>query len=699
MNVADGWAAVLDAVAQAMQPDPALHIDEWAEEHIVLKPPAAMAGPYRLAHTPMARRILQALSPHNPATRIVVRGASQMLKTQTAICAVMGWMHRAPANILALEPTDKLAKRLSTRMAAAIDACDPVRDIVARPRSRDARNTIDCKEFTGGALYITTAGSAANLAEIPARYIFCDEVDRMDDNVNGEGDPIELAEARTTTFSGRQKVYIVSSPTIQDASKIDVQFDRGTQEHYHVPCPHCDELHELVLENFKHRRDDAGNVVHAWFDCPHCGAEIDEAQKPDMLRDAALGGTARWVATAAGDGETLSFQVTAFYAPPGSVTWLGLARQYVRAVEQLEQFSNLEPMRVFHNTRLAQSYAYQSNTPKADDLRTRALAYSELTVPEGGLLLVAGVDVQHDRLAVVIRAFGRGEESWLVYWGEIHGATSNSEAGAWLDLDALLLQDIPTAYGSTLRVRAVSIDGSDGNRTDVVHAHVRRRQQRGYMAIKGAAEQTSDRREIYAPPRPVDPGKRRTISRHGLHTHIVGTNRAKDLILESRVHLQGTGPGRMHAYASVRGDYWDQLTSEIKAPHGPKKRPVWLRKGGTRNEALDCEVYALHAARSVKTNLMREAHWQALEQRLRQRSLLDPVITDAAVIKEPTLADDTPPPEAPISAAVQTPVPQPAAALARPNTPPPAAATPATTSKKSRRGSTKRGAGFAINSW
>jgi phage terminase large subunit GpA-like protein len=80
----------------------------------------------------------------------------------------------------------------------------------------------------------------------------------------------------------------------------------------------------------------------------------------------------------------------------------------------------------------------------------------------------------------------------------------------------------------------------------------------------------------------------------------------------------------MHWYASVRPDYWEQLVSEVKAPSRfNRNRKTWTKKSGVRNEALDCEVYALHAARSVKTNLMHEAHWAGDRAALRQRTLID----------------------------------------------------------------------------
>jgi phage terminase large subunit GpA-like protein len=48
---------------------------------------------------------------------------------------------------------------------------------------------------------------------------------------------------------------------------------------------------------------------------------------------------------------------------------------------------------------------------------------------------------------------------------------------------------------------------------------------------------------------------------------------------------------------------------------------VWQKKAGRRNEALDCEVYSLHAARSLKTHLLRDHEWDQLEQQLLQPTL------------------------------------------------------------------------------
>src|SRR5690606_24460130 len=101
---------------------------------------------------------------------------------------------------------------------------------------------------------------------------YFDEIDRAELSVDGEGDPVEIAEARATQYENDAKFFYTSSPSIKGMSKIDELFDMGTQERYHVPCPHCGHLHPLLLEHFRYRRDEeTGYMDRAWFVCPDCG--------------------------------------------------------------------------------------------------------------------------------------------------------------------------------------------------------------------------------------------------------------------------------------------------------------------------------------------------------------------------------------------------------------------------------------------
>jgi phage terminase large subunit GpA-like protein len=303
------------------------------------------------------------------------------------------------------------------------------------------------------------------------------------------------------------------------------------------------------------------------------------------------------------------------------------------------------------------------------------------------MVLTAGVDVQHDRLAIIIRAWGRGNESWLVYWGEIHGQTLIENAGAWVDLDALLTTEFMHASGNTMTIRAASIDSSDGRATDAVYAYVRKRQGRNYMAIKGASEQTGSSKEIFSRPNTsIDTNRRHKPHPSGVRPYIVGTQRAKDLLIEGRIRLTGNGPGRVHWYKSVRPDYWEQITSEIKAPHKTiKNRLVWQLRSGARNEALDGEVYALHAALSLKLHLLKPSQWDAMEKSLRQWQIFAQPAASTDV-QTPAQSDDEVQ-EAPEAVEV---------APARPAPPAPAPVAP---ERKSKGRSQRRAGGYSANNW
>lgn len=643
-GIADGHAEAMRAIAKAMQPDPELHLDVWSEENVVIPKGSAFSGPYRLAHTPYARRVLQCLSPGHPCVRVAVMAASQMLKTQVFINAALGWIALAPANILALEPTANLAKRLSARITKAIEACDAAAEKVAKPRSRDAQNTMDRKEFDGGAIHITTAGAAANLAEIPARYVFCDEVDRMELSVNSEGDPVELAEARGTTYEGQFKAYHVSSPTLLGSSKIATLHAQGTQEQYHVPCPHCQELQPLEQEFFRYAYDpDTDSVDRAWFVCRHCGAEIDEHHKTTMLPDVEMGGLARWVATAQGDGETVSFHINAFYAPLGSISWIRLARQHARALQRKAK-GDPSAIQVYENTRLAIPHNNSESTSTVAQMKARAEPYPLRVIPDAALVLTMAVDTQPNRLEVQIEAWGPFMEHWVIDYQVLNGDPSEppgKPGSVWARLDEI--RRTPFAHASGARpipISAYAIDSGGANTQDVYNygaarAHV------GCLIIKGANR--PNKPIISSTPSRVDIDWSGQKTEGGAVLWMIGTDVAKDYI-HNRLKLS-EGPGAWHYPEAMPDEWYEGVLSERKQVRYVKGHAVreWIKAAGDRNEPLDVSVYNLAVAHHLGLH-----KWSALDwQRLREK--LVPAHMTPDLFSTPTL--DQPPQQLPPAAA------------------------------------------------
>lgn len=620
-SVADGFSLCWSAIGQGLTPDPDMQVDKWADEHMVLAPGKnAAPGPYRTARTPYARAIMRALSPSHPCRRVVVMGPSQLLKTQVAMNWIGACIHQAPGNILTLLPTLPLAKRVSSRLADTIKLVPELRERVAEPRSRDARNTTDTKEFIGGALYITTAGSASNLAEIPARYVYGDEVDRWEGDVGGEGDPVELAEARTSTFEYNAKIYFTSSPTIDGQSRVAALHDAGNQQRYHVPCPHCHELQVLEWEVSGYtadghawkagiKWDDDEQPRRAWYVCPHCGCEIDESQKTWMLRDADDGGTAEWRPTQAGDGQTESFHINALYAPVGFISWLSLVRQYLKAKAKQEK-GDQEPMQVFYNTRLAKCWDASLESTKAEELRARAEDYRLGTVPAGGLVLTCAVDTQPSRLEVEIKAWGAGLENWVVGYHILWGDPSMNDV--WLKLDEILRTPIQHASGQMLRIACTCVD-SGGSNTQDVYNYTRHRKHLNVLAIKGASRPN---RPVIGRPTKVDVNWQGDIQKDGALLWLIGTDVAKDWIYGR--FKQATGPGACHFSKDLPDDYFAQVTAERKIARHVKGfwRTEWVKKPGDRNEALDVFVYNLAGAYFLGLHAYTDARWEELRQRI-----------------------------------------------------------------------------------
>lgn len=606
---ADGAATYRAAYLRGLKPDPELWIDEWADEYqrIPKDTGAAEPGKYHTSRTPFAREPMRCLSPLHPCKRVVTMVASQMMKTQIALNWIGGNIHMAPANILALLPSEKLARRVSSRIDKTIKAVPKLAERVAKPRSRNGQNTLDTKEFEGGTLYCTTAGSASNLAELAARYIYGDEIDRWEVSVDSEGDPVELAEARGTTFGRRAKFYFSSSPTIKGVSRIDDLYQISDQRRYFVPCPHCCTYQVLEWGRLKYSAD--FSRVDYLCSHPECGALIEEHHKSEMLT------AGEWRATAEGDGETVGFHLNALYSPLGWLSWLSLAKQYEKA-KLAQNRGDSEPMQVFYNTRLALVWDAASEQTKAGELKARAEDYRLGDVPDGGLILTAAVDVQDNRLELLVIAWGEWRERWIVDFLVIPG--SPSDARTWALLDEALQKRYTHASGTPLAICATAID-SGGHHTDEVYQFTRLRRWRNIVAVKGSSR--PGRPVLAQRPSKVDVTWNGKTDKQGAELWFVGTDTAKDWIYGQ--YEQKEGPGALHFSSDLPDDFYDQAVAERRLTRYIKghKRTEWVKGKAERNEALDLLVYNLAAAQFLGLHRYRENEWSKLRVALSQGSL------------------------------------------------------------------------------
>lgn len=667
---ADGAKVYREAYGRGLKPDPQLWVDEWSDEYMRIPRDtgAAEPGKYRTARTPYAREPMRCLSPAHPCKRVITMVASQLMKTQIALNWIGALIHMAPSNILTLLPSLALAKRVSARIGKTIAATPELKERVAASRSRDARNTMDTKEFEGGTLYATTAGSASNLAELAARYIYGDEIDRWDVDVDEEGDPVDLAETRGSTFGRNAKFYFSSSPTIKGASRIADLFETSDQRYYYVPCPTCGHMQVLEWERLLYSAD--FQTVHYKCSSPDCDVLIEEHHKGEMLAQG------EWRSHAKGDGETVGFHLNALYAPLGWTSWADLAKQFEKA-KRAQDRGDLEPMQVFYNTRLAKVWDSAVEQTKAEVLQARALQENYVlgTLTVGVLVLTCSVDVQANRLEVMVIGWGVGMERWVVDFRVIPGDPADQRT--WDLLDELLKARYRHPCGVALGILATGID-SGGHHTHEVYQFCRVRRWRNVFALKGASK--PGKPVIAQRPSLVDVTWKGQTERNGAELWMIGTDTAKDWIY-NRYGFE-SGPGAVHFAKDLPDEFFQQCVAERKIARYVKgyKRIEWVKGKADRNEALDLQVYNLAMAYYLGLHRYGEQDWDKLRQALAQASLFDEPSPAKPAVIEHQHDDDDESDDDPVSATPQ----------ARPAPPPPRPAPPPMQRRSSSSGYLKR---------
>jgi len=623
----EGAAEIERAWREGLTPDPLLSVSEWSDRHRMLSSKAsAEPGRWRTSRTPYLKAIMDCLSPTSPIERVVFMKAAQLGATEMGSNWIGYVIHHAPGPMMAVWPTVEIAKRNSKqRIDPLIEESAALAELIAPARSRDSGNTILAKEFRGGVLVMTGANSAVGLRSMPVRYLFLDEVDGYPLDVEGEGDAISLAEARTRTFA-RRKIFIVSTPTISGASSIEREYEASDQRRYFVPCPHCSQRQWLRFEQLRWAK---GEPQTAAYICESCDSPIEEHHKTWMLEHG------EWRAmTPENSAKTAGFHLSSLYSPVGWRGWQDVAAAWEGAVSK--ESGSASAIKTFKNTELGETWVEEGEAPDWQRLIERREDYPLGTVPDGGMLLVGGADVQKDRIEVSVWAFGRGKESWLVEHRVLMGDTVRDSV--WKQLGGVIAETWTHASGVEMPLARFALD--TGFATQEAYAFVRACRDPRVMPVKGVSRGAA----LIGTPTAVDVTLGGRKLRRGIKVFAVAVGIAKlefynNLRKSADVKEDGVTtvypPGFVHL-PKMDAEFIQQLCAEQLITRRDRNGfPIreW-QKMRERNEALDCYVYARAAASSAGLERFEDRHWRELE---RQLGLRPP---DAPTTEQPTEATD-----------------------------------------------------------
>lgn len=576
------------------KPPDSLTVSEWAEKHRYMsRESSAENGRWKNSRTPYLVEIMDSVT--NPLVRhIVLASSSQVGKSELENNIIGYIIDEDPGSILFVFPTVIDAKEFSKlRIAPMIRDCPTLRAKVKQTTQRDSGNTILQKAFPGGILTCCGSNEAHALASKPIRYVFGDERDRWATSAGKEGDPWLLVMARQTTFYNAKAIE-VSTPVLKGSSQIESAYYGGTMERWHSQCPHCGNYHEITWNDIHYdydekevRRQTTFNVKRVWYVCPECGCISSESEMKKA--------PAKWVAEnpdAIKNG-TRSFWLSAFVSQWSK--WENIVLQYLQA-----QGNSLK-MQVVYNTIFGLPWENRDSTMTEDDLMQRRELY-EAELPEGVLVLTAGVDTQKDRMEYLVRGWGQGGESWDIERGWVMGA-ANDDA-TWQTLDDVLFDRVWHYHDGIGRKLKYCFVDEAGLYTHYVRKQCSARLSKNVYCIIGA-------NEADAPYIPNKPKQMQILDAHErvigqCWQYRIGVSSGKQNIFDE-LAVADPGPKYRHFPLNDHFDYdfFKSLLSEQLVYDDTKVHPWKWEKipGHKRNEMLDCSNYAGAAFLCAPVNL------------------------------------------------------------------------------------------------
>lgn len=626
--VAAARAAVTAAWAAGMKAPPIRGPAEWADaERILGTGESPFPGRWATDRTPYIREPMQRMSLHDPAEEVILKMAAQIAKTQGVLCFIGQIIAEMPCSAMIVTPS------ISEAITFNKDKLQPLIENTPSVAAKvdPSRSSAFYKWFPGGNVELVGANSSKGLQSRSRRVVIQDEVSEYPFDVDGRGDPVEMADARANAYGRRAKRIKLSTPAIVGSCRISTAYEAGSGGKYYVPCPHCGERQELIFSRLHY---DSREPSVASYACGLCGALIPEGAKADMLAAGV------WV-HARPELALIrpSYALSALYSPFQPWSWVAQRREATRGDPQKD--------RAFVQQVLGEAWQPTYNTVPHQVLWERRTEWEPKQIPADVLFLEGATDVQADRLEWAVYGFDRDFGQWWIDGGVLPG--DPTEPGVWADLDLVLDRQWVDVQGRKWSAESWGIDS--GYLSQAVYRYCRRhvpRRRPRVMALDGRPRWNEP--AIGAPRYvEVDYLGRKLGS---VQLWPVGTWDLKAELI-SAMMLTGEGPnsaglwprGAMRFPTRLDIGFFEQITAEVlnvrNAKNGYQVRE-WI-KTRSRNEQFDLAVYTRALARH-DTAGWTDHMWAKLEKQRRTGAQPDhvavapemaPVSRDSAPVAAP----------------------------------------------------------------
>lgn len=558
-------------VRESLKKPEQLTVSQWAEKYRILDDSSALPGKWSNSITPYLVEIMDTINnPYIEHTNFCK--PSQVGGTETLINMLGFVISQNPSPTMIVYPSDELAKDISKdKLKPAFNKSPVLKDRFLENNSKELN-----LRFKGMNLYLRGAGSPSKLASKAIKYLFFDEIDKMEGASSKEASPYNLALERTKTFRQTRKIYTCSTPTLK--SNYTWKFHEAAEEvkHYYVPCPHCEEMIEIKWSQVQFDKNNNDKTIaerakSAKYICQKCGCIIEDKQKPAMLRD----GEWRTIEKrCVGKAKSVSYWINSLYSV--FINWSDAAEEFLKSKDDPEELQN------FVNSWLGEPWEDTKLKTSAELVMERQTELKEFIVPSWAKMLTGGADVQETSIYWVIRAWGDNITSQNIAHGQ---------ALSFFELENIMNLQYEREDKEKMVVELALIDS--GDQTDLVYDFCANNSDWA-LPCKGVDGGDSNFR--------ISKINKANSSAYGMQLVLVDGGKYKDMIA-GRLHRKN-GRGSWMVHKDCDQEYAEQVTSEHKVidknskknRQGQKKQ-VWKQKTShADNHYLDAEVYCFAAA-------------------------------------------------------------------------------------------------------
>jgi len=421
-----------------------------------------MQGPYSFKTTPFLKEIINCFDPMSDVREVAMRKGVQIGATvgilENVILYYIGYVRTAPMMMMTAD--SELAQvRMESYITPMINESgldDRIRSLDIKNHRKTGKTDKKIEWIGGGWLVPFGAQNAAKMRSMSIQVLLCDEIDGWPLKAGRDGDACSLVLARTAAFEKTRKVLWISTPLETGTSKIDVQYYKGDQRKFYIPCRGCGEMQVLrftgsnadgTLYGLVYKTNADGTLIpgSVRYACQFCQHEHINEDKVWFLP------RGEWRATAEPSYPGFrSYDLPALYSPEGFQSWEAQIRQYLDCYDVVEQrILDVNRYQTFYNNVLGRSFSPESTSLTVETVRNhRSTKYksgmvpNRLAVKDTGKhigLLVMSVDVHDKHLDYQVVGFCRNLVSYSIAYGKLIGDCSGANRGEWAVLKKIIM--------------------------------------------------------------------------------------------------------------------------------------------------------------------------------------------------------------------------------------------------------------------